>query len=214
MAIHFHEEDLPFRRPIGGRCSDCGRYGGHGPGSGPRPAVPGPAVGRLGRRASGPLRSRQRLFGAEPEGACWPIPTGSSSITSRASTWRSCAPISGSWRRRSIARGRVAAGPHLHRPPRPEGPGQGADRNRPVQAAADQRLGRPEISDAQREYAASDVRYLHRLKEQLDVRLARENRSNWPRPASISSRRGRCSTSPAGPRWTSSPMTGSHVRSR
>ncbi len=33
------------------------------------------------------------------------------------------------------------------------------------------------ISDAQREYAASDVRYLHRLKEQFDVRLARENRT-------------------------------------
>ena len=32
-------------------------------------------------------------------------------------------------------------------------------------------------SDAQREYAASDVRYLHRLKEQLDERLARENRT-------------------------------------
>lgn len=37
--------------------------------------------------------------------------------------------------------------------------------------------GAAEISDAQREYAASDVRYLHRLKEQLDVRLARENRA-------------------------------------
>ena len=34
--------------------------------------------------------------------------------------------------------------------------------------------GAPEISDAQREYAASDVRYLHRLKEQLDERLERE----------------------------------------
>src|SRR5215217_4650572 len=36
--------------------------------------------------------------------------------------------------------------------------------------------GAPEINDAQREYAASDVRYLHRLKEQLDQRLLRENR--------------------------------------
>ena len=36
--------------------------------------------------------------------------------------------------------------------------------------------GAPEISDAQREYAASDVRYLHRLKEALDLRLKRENR--------------------------------------
>jgi ribonuclease D len=37
--------------------------------------------------------------------------------------------------------------------------------------------GAPELSDAQREYAASDVRYLHRLREALDVRLARENRA-------------------------------------
>ena len=36
--------------------------------------------------------------------------------------------------------------------------------------------GAAEINDAQREYAASDVRYLHRLKEQLDIRLQRENR--------------------------------------
>ena len=36
--------------------------------------------------------------------------------------------------------------------------------------------GAPEINDAQREYAASDVRYLHRLKEQLDERLEREKR--------------------------------------
>jgi len=38
--------------------------------------------------------------------------------------------------------------------------------------------GAPEISDAQREYAASDVRYLHALKEKLDVRLAREHRTD------------------------------------
>lgn len=37
--------------------------------------------------------------------------------------------------------------------------------------------GAPDISDAQREYAASDVRYLHQLKEKLDIRLARENRA-------------------------------------
>jgi ribonuclease D len=36
--------------------------------------------------------------------------------------------------------------------------------------------GAPEISDAQREYAASDVRYLHALKEKLDERLIREGR--------------------------------------
>jgi ribonuclease D len=37
--------------------------------------------------------------------------------------------------------------------------------------------GAPEISDPQREYAASDVRYLHALKEKLDERLERENRT-------------------------------------
>ncbi len=36
--------------------------------------------------------------------------------------------------------------------------------------------GAPEINDAQRDYAASDVRYLHRLKDKLDERLARESR--------------------------------------
>jgi ribonuclease D len=36
--------------------------------------------------------------------------------------------------------------------------------------------GAPELSDAQKEYAASDVRFLHALKEKLDERLAREDR--------------------------------------
>jgi ribonuclease D len=36
--------------------------------------------------------------------------------------------------------------------------------------------GAPELSDAQREYAASDVRFLHALREQLIVRLEREGR--------------------------------------
>ena len=36
--------------------------------------------------------------------------------------------------------------------------------------------GADELSDAQREYAASDVRYLHQLKAKLDERLEREDR--------------------------------------
>jgi ribonuclease D len=36
--------------------------------------------------------------------------------------------------------------------------------------------GADDLSDAQREYAASDVRYLHALKEKLDERLQREDR--------------------------------------
>ena len=38
--------------------------------------------------------------------------------------------------------------------------------------------GADELNDAQREYAASDVRYLHALKEKLDERLTRENRND------------------------------------
>lgn len=37
--------------------------------------------------------------------------------------------------------------------------------------------GAPELSDAQKDYAASDVRYLHQLKEKLDERLEREGRT-------------------------------------
>jgi ribonuclease D len=36
--------------------------------------------------------------------------------------------------------------------------------------------GGPVLSEAQRDYAASDVRFLHRLKEEFDARLAREGR--------------------------------------
>ncbi|MDQ8756853.1 ribonuclease D [Sphingosinicella sp. LHD-64] len=37
--------------------------------------------------------------------------------------------------------------------------------------------GAPDLSDAQKDYAASDVRYLHELKAQLDIRLVREGRT-------------------------------------
>ncbi len=37
--------------------------------------------------------------------------------------------------------------------------------------------GAPYLSDAQRDYAASDVRFLHGLKTELDKRLAREGRT-------------------------------------
>jgi ribonuclease D len=36
--------------------------------------------------------------------------------------------------------------------------------------------GAPELSDAQKDYAASDVRFLHAMKAKLDVRLEREGR--------------------------------------
>ena len=44
-----------------------------------------------------------------------------------------------------------------------------------VQQSSD--WGGPAISDAQREYAASDVRYLHRLRDELQRRLDREGRT-------------------------------------
>src|SRR3546814_10767219 len=37
--------------------------------------------------------------------------------------------------------------------------------------------GAPQLPEAQQDYAASDVRYLHRLREKLDERLAREHRA-------------------------------------
>ena len=37
--------------------------------------------------------------------------------------------------------------------------------------------GAPELSEAQRDYAASDVRFLHQLKAKLDQRLEREGRA-------------------------------------
>ena len=37
--------------------------------------------------------------------------------------------------------------------------------------------GGPILSEAQKDYAASDVRYLHRMREELDRRLAREGRT-------------------------------------
>jgi ribonuclease D len=36
--------------------------------------------------------------------------------------------------------------------------------------------GAPDLSEAQRDYAASDVRFLHEMKDKLDVRLIREGR--------------------------------------
>ena len=43
--------------------------------------------------------------------------------------------------------------------------------------------GAPELSKAQLDYAASDVLYLHQLKEKLDERLAREGRTDLAQAA-------------------------------
>lgn len=39
--------------------------------------------------------------------------------------------------------------------------------------------GQPNLTPEQQEYAASDVRHLHRLREKLDVMLAREGRTDY-----------------------------------
>ncbi len=41
--------------------------------------------------------------------------------------------------------------------------------------------GGPELSEAQRDYAASDVRFLHAMRDELDRRLAREGRTELAR---------------------------------
>ena len=41
--------------------------------------------------------------------------------------------------------------------------------------------GGPDLSDAQKDYAASDVRYLHQLRAELDRRLEREGRAELAR---------------------------------
>lgn len=43
--------------------------------------------------------------------------------------------------------------------------------------------GGPDISQAQRDYAASDVRYLHRMKDELEKRLEREGRMEMAQAA-------------------------------
>ena len=43
--------------------------------------------------------------------------------------------------------------------------------------------GAPELTEAQLAYAASDVLYLHQLKEKLDARLAREGRTDLAQAA-------------------------------
>ena len=68
--------------------------------------------------------------------------------------------------------------------------------------------GAPELTDAQKDYAASDVRYLHALKEKLDERLdARGPRRARPGLLRFPAPPRRCSISPAGPSRTFSPMS-------
>ena len=136
---------------------------------------------------------------------CWPTRRGSSCSISRASIW----PSSGLPRRHGrpalLHPDRLPADPHLHRPSRPEGAGQellGTD----IEAAAVQRLGRPEstMRSANMPPATS---LPSRMKEIWTSGSLAKTAPTWPSPASISFLRGRCSTSPAGPKTISSRST-------
>ena len=64
--------------------------------------------------------------------------------------------------------------------------------------------GAATLTQAQVEYAATDVLYLHRLRAALDARLVREGRRRWRRPVSTFCRIARRSTSRDGTGRTSS----------
>ncbi len=71
---------------------------------------------------------------------------------------------------------RQQADAHLYRPPRLEEPDRGTARRNISKQQQSSDWGAPELSDAQKDYAASDVRFLHRLREVLIPRLEREGR--------------------------------------
>ena len=119
----------------------------------------------------------QRLCRAQPEGAAGRSGAGEA-LSFRAVRYRRDPALS---RRRRGAgllhQDRVAADAHLHRSPRPEGTGPRTARPGHLASSSNRPTGaRPNCRDAQKEYAASDVRYLHRLQDELDERLAREGR--------------------------------------
>ena len=73
---------------------------------------------------------------------------------------------------------RVEADPHLHRPPRPQGTGQGSARPGPVEAAADAATGaRPTSTTPSANMPRATCAISTACREQLDVRLVREGRA-------------------------------------
>ena len=174
MAIHFHEEDLPAgvvcRRP------DRGRHRSHGPGPGPRPAMPGAIVRRQGRRASRPLRrgsdysapNLKALLGDPDRLKLYHFARFDVGIIS-AYLGIMAAPL---YCTRTASR-LVRTYTDRHGLKDLVKELLGIDMSKQQQTSD---WGAAELSDAQREYAASDVRYLHALKEKLDERLEREER--------------------------------------
>ena len=72
---------------------------------------------------------------------------------------------------------RLAADPHLHRPSWPEGPGARGAQHRSVEAAAIERLGAADLSEAQWPMPPPTCCICMRLRERLDAMLAREGRT-------------------------------------
>ena len=141
MTIRLHRGDLP----------DLARYQGGavaidtetmGLDVAARPAVRGAAL----------ARRRLRRRGADAAGRgrrdrtsrrCWPTPASSScsisAVSISATLYQAFGVMAGAG---LLHQDRLAAGPHLHRQARPQGPGARAARGRPVEAAAALRLGR------------------------------------------------------------------------
>ena len=176
-GVHFHEEDLPEGVTFadGPIAVDTEAMGLH-PGRDRLCLVQlsdGKGDEHLVRFAPG-----QRLCRAAISRRCSAIRTGSSSIISPASMSASCRPISGImaaplYCTRTASRlVRTYTDRHGLKDLVKELLGHEISKQ---QQTSD--WGAPELSDAQREYAASDVRYLHALKEKLDERLEREGRA-------------------------------------
>ena len=207
MTVHFHEEDLPegVLAPGPGRR----RHRDDGAPARPRPALPRPDRRRPRRRASRPLRRRAAPMPRPTSRRCSPIRRGSSSTISPAST----SP-------RSSAYLGVMAAPvyctktasrlirtytdrHGLKDLVKEVLGQEISKQ---QQSSD--WGAPELSDAQKDYAA--VRRALSPRAEGEARRpagARGPHRARPGLLRLPAAPRRCSISPAGPSRTSSPMS-------
>ena len=142
-----HDRTFPRRRPPRRRVragrQRRRRYRDDGADHAARPAVRRPDLGRRRRRASRPLRARQRLCRAQSAARC-------SADPARLKLYhfarfdlaaiRYYLGVDGG--AGLLHQDRLAADPHLHRSPRPQGAGPRAARPGDLQAAAIVRLGR------------------------------------------------------------------------
>ena len=213
--IELHVGDLPAGLTLGlvGRH----RHRDHRPASAPRPAVPGPAEGPGRHLPSRPLPAvgdphrnaagTPGTFDAPNLKALLEDP----GVVKLFHYARFDVAMLRRWLGAAVHAGllhqdRLAAGAHLHRPPRPEGPLPRAARRRAVEGAAELRLGRrradpraAQVRRQRRAVAAPPARPAGR-----DAAAARAAATSPP-PASPSSPTAPPSTSRAGPKKTSSP---------